>query len=170
MTSNLLFVKGDLLASRYHLDAIGHGCNCQGVMGSGIAKNIKALYPEMFHSYRGRCQKGMFRPGDFFIYRTDTHGPKWVLNLATQDRYGGGGPHASTDFIRQSLTGALSALQHVKKAESVKVGLPAIGAGLGGLSWEDTEPIYTEIAEMFPEVTLVVFRDYIRSHCPTEIL
>lgn len=168
MTANLLLVKGDLLASRHHFDAIGHGCNCQGVMGSGIAKNIKALYPEMFQSYRSRCQMGLFRPGDFFIYRTEV--PKWVLNLATQDRYGHGGPHASPEFIQQSLTKALGALQAVVKAVPVKVGLPAIGAGLGGLSWEDTEPVYIEIAKSFPEVTLVVFRDYIRSYCPTEIL
>lgn len=32
--------------------AIAHVCNCQGVMGSGIAKEIRARYPEAYQSYK----------------------------------------------------------------------------------------------------------------------
>ena len=41
---------GDILnASEYIL---AHQVNCMGIMGSGIAKQIKDKYPEVFEQYR----------------------------------------------------------------------------------------------------------------------
>lgn len=48
------FVSGDLLDAldRKEVDVIGHIVNCQGVMGSGIAKSIKDRYPAVYKEYR----------------------------------------------------------------------------------------------------------------------
>ena len=35
------FVSGDLFANRYAVQAFAHGCNCQGSMGAGIAKEFR---------------------------------------------------------------------------------------------------------------------------------
>lgn len=43
---------------------IGHGVNCSGVMGKGIALEFKRRYPEMFKSYRNLCLSGKFGPED----------------------------------------------------------------------------------------------------------
>lgn len=32
--------------------AVAHVCNCQGVMGSGIAKEVRARYPEAYQAYK----------------------------------------------------------------------------------------------------------------------
>lgn len=47
-------VKGDLLdlLVRGEVDFIGHCCNCQGVMGSGIALSIKEDFPDAYAAYR----------------------------------------------------------------------------------------------------------------------
>lgn len=47
-------IKGDLLKlyEDGEVDHIGHCCNCQGVMGSGIALSIKTDYPEAYNSYK----------------------------------------------------------------------------------------------------------------------
>ena len=43
-------VRGDLikLALDGHFDVIVHGCNCQCVMGAGIALSIRNTFPEAF--------------------------------------------------------------------------------------------------------------------------
>ena len=35
---------------------IVHQTNCQGVMGSGIAKQVKERYPEVFNAYYHYCK------------------------------------------------------------------------------------------------------------------
>ena len=46
-------VTGDLLDAfdRGEVTVIGHVVNCQGVMGSGIAKSIRDRYPSVYESY-----------------------------------------------------------------------------------------------------------------------
>jgi hypothetical protein len=46
----LTIVKGDLLKS--DCDIIAHQCNCQGVMGSGIAKQIRLQFPEAYQAFK----------------------------------------------------------------------------------------------------------------------
>ena len=43
-------VYGDLMQATE--DIIVHQVNCKGVMGSGVAKQIKANFPEVFNEYR----------------------------------------------------------------------------------------------------------------------
>jgi len=46
-------IKGDLLKEfPVNLDAIGHVCNCQGVMGSGIALAIRDKFPTVYTTYK----------------------------------------------------------------------------------------------------------------------
>jgi O-acetyl-ADP-ribose deacetylase (regulator of RNase III) len=49
-------IKGNLLDAfdKGEVNVIGHIVNCQGVMGSGIAKSIKERYPQVFNEYRGQ--------------------------------------------------------------------------------------------------------------------
>lgn len=44
------YIKGDLLET--DAPVIVHGCNCQGVMGSGVAKQIKEKYFTVYEIYR----------------------------------------------------------------------------------------------------------------------
>ncbi len=50
------YVSGDLFHNAHDAQAFAHGCNCQGSMGAGIAKNFRARYPEMYEEYRRRCK------------------------------------------------------------------------------------------------------------------
>ena len=47
-------LTGDLLVAQeeLNLDVICHQVNCQGVMGSGIAKQIRDTYPIVFENYK----------------------------------------------------------------------------------------------------------------------
>ncbi|MEO0565705.1 MAG: macro domain-containing protein, partial [Chloroflexota bacterium] len=127
------YVAGDLFANRHNVAAFGHGCNCRGVMGSGIAAQFKKHYPAMFEAYRDMCKANPreFNPGDAFLWQADD-APD-VFNLATQDGYGG--------FRPAKLEWVMAALQEMRQqADEVgimSIAIPAIGSGLGGLRWDN---------------------------------
>lgn len=49
------YVKGNILES--DAEALVNPVNCVGVMGTGLAKQFKAKYPEMFDKYKELCKK-----------------------------------------------------------------------------------------------------------------
>jgi O-acetyl-ADP-ribose deacetylase (regulator of RNase III) len=125
------YIQGDIFKNAYNVQAFGHGCNCQGVMGAGIAKEFHKRYPQMYEEYRRRCkvEPRQFNLGDVFFWKEDNQPA--VFNLATQEHY----IRAKADYtaIKKSLS--------EMKAQAVEHGIstiaiPRIGAGLGGLSWD----------------------------------
>jgi O-acetyl-ADP-ribose deacetylase (regulator of RNase III) len=62
-------VTGDLF--NLGLPAVGHGCNCAGAMGAGIAVEFKRWFPAMYQQYRRRCQQGGLQLGDVFVWDRD---------------------------------------------------------------------------------------------------
>lgn len=124
---------GDIFATTAR--AIGHGCNCRGVMGAGIAARIRKRYPSAFAEYRQACEAGAFRPTDVQLVQTNPH---WILNLATQESYGrpiwlGGGVWAKQPWIRQCL---LFVVRLAEEHSIDSVAFPQLGCSLGGLFWD----------------------------------
>ena len=58
--------------------------NTVGVMGKGVAKEFKRVYPEMFTEYQKLCEGGQFNIGELFLYKTNH---KWVLNFPTKKHW-----------------------------------------------------------------------------------
>ena len=75
----ITYVDCDLLQSPARV--LVNTVNTVGVMGKGIAKEFKQIYPEMFTEYQRLCDKGAFDIGNLWIYQT-SH--KWVLNFPTK--------------------------------------------------------------------------------------
>lgn len=48
-------VRGDLLA--YDAKVRCHQVNCKGVMGAGLAKQVKEKYPEAYEQYKAMCDQ-----------------------------------------------------------------------------------------------------------------
>jgi len=48
-------VTGNVLDS--NADVIIHQVNCQGVMGSGVAKQVKDRYPAVYEMYKAKCDE-----------------------------------------------------------------------------------------------------------------
>lgn len=118
---------GDLFAQ--HLPALAHGCNCAGVMGAGIAAQFRRRWPGMYEQYRGLCHTNVLRPGGIMPYWAADG--TLVYNLATQDRPG---RHATLTAVRAALT---AMVEHAEDHYVDRIGLPRLGAGIGGLRWPD---------------------------------
>jgi O-acetyl-ADP-ribose deacetylase (regulator of RNase III) len=143
------FVSGDLLADE-GITAFAHGCNTKGAMGAGIAKDIKKLFPNNYSDYRQACLNGAFHPGYVRVY---SENGKEIYNLATQSEFG----EAKLEHIRHSLINACA----IASAQGItKIGMPRIGAGLGGLEWEDVKKVIQEVCEN-QKIEFIVFEDFV---------
>ena len=132
-----------------------HGCNCAGAMGKGIALQFKRKFHKMFLQYNSLCTSGNFKPGDVFPYEY-TPGC-YVYNLATQKHYAIHGQLAKLEHIRKSVS---KMLEHASAHNVMDIALPKIGAGLGGLDWEDVKIVLEDVIEDYPEITLHVVEEY----------
>lgn len=52
---NIRIVNGDIFQS--DADVIVHQVNCQGVMGSGVARQVREKYPYVFQKYQELCSR-----------------------------------------------------------------------------------------------------------------
>jgi O-acetyl-ADP-ribose deacetylase (regulator of RNase III) len=124
------YVIGNLLDDNLKFDVIAHGANCFCTMGSGIAPQIKAKYPE---AYEVDCAT---KKGDKNKLGTLTHTVKQtnpiVVNCYTQYDYRGrlGG---RMDLDYKALQSCMKLLK--EKFTGKTIGLPMIGSGLAGGDW-----------------------------------
>ena len=113
---------------------IVHGCNAQGVMGSGVALAVKKKYPEAYRSYASiHADEGLVLGESYPYVHPDKKLVIW--NAITQEGFGQPLRNCSYDAIQTCFEGinfAVGTLDNVDK----EIHIPAIGAGLGGGNWE----------------------------------
>ena len=49
-------MQGDIFTTQAQV--IGHGVNTQGLMGNGVARTIRIMYPSVFKAYQQACDDG----------------------------------------------------------------------------------------------------------------
>jgi O-acetyl-ADP-ribose deacetylase (regulator of RNase III) len=128
-----------------------HGCNCAGAMGKGIAVQFKEKFPEMYRKYKHLCEEGQFTLGDVFEYN---YGKGYVFNLGTQKSWK---TKAELSAVEQSLTSMLLFASENKVSE---IALPKIGAGLGGLKWDDVKKVIEQVSSLHSGINLFVVENY----------
>lgn len=134
-------VKGDLikLAMEGDFDLIIHGCNCFCTMGAGIAKTIKQKFPEAYQIDVETEKGDKSKLGTISWAKTKIEsGELIIVNAYTQFNWRGQGQKADYAAIRKVF-------QQVKKNFSgLRIGYPAIGAGLAGGDWAKISSIIEE--------------------------
>lgn len=120
-------VRGDLMSvQRGH---IMHGCNIQGVMGSGVARLIRQQYPDAYMEYRRKYERDGLRLGTIIPV---TYGDVVIVNAMTQDFYGrDSGVYVDYDAIQRCFA---KTKQLIIESDHPfrELYMPFIGAGLGG--------------------------------------
>lgn len=128
-----IHVAEDMLDHMTNQDMVVHGCNAQGVMGAGIAKQIKRRYPAAFASYRNAYKNGL---GTLTLNRganTESDDPI-ICNMITQEFIAITGSDARMVSYDALEYGFDKVFQYANKHE-LNVHFPLIGAGLGGGDW-----------------------------------
>lgn len=149
------YVKGNLLDS--DCNYICHQVNCQGRMGSGIAKQIRERWPKVYVKYKFLCDT--FDPetllGSIDIDNTDNHN---IVNIFGQLTYGyDGKQYTSYEAFSKALKQLKSWIPY-----GVSIGFPKnIGCGLGGGDWK-------VISAMIDDILGEDFDVYIYEYNPEE--
>jgi len=128
-------IKGDLLSSDCVIRC--HQVNCRGVMGAGLAKQVKEKYPEAFDPYGNLCKTlGSKLLGE--VQFIACHDGTIIANMFAQDGYDAKG--VQTDMT--ALEECLDRLQIFAAKTGLKVGFPKnLGAGLAGGDWGKIEAL-----------------------------
>lgn len=107
--------------------------NCVGVMGAGLAKQLRILYPSHFNEYKKLCVNNAVRLGEVIIISSGETQPEFIALFPTKQHWK---DHSDIWYVDQGII-ALRNMLVTKIPESWIVAMPAVGCGLGGLSYED---------------------------------
>ena len=110
---------------------IVHGCNAQGVMGSGVAKQLRAKYPEIFYDYAENLM--VYGVSDINplgqVVFVKVSKSLTVANAITQEFYG----RTGEKYVSYIALKSCLELVAKKFGPSTPIHIPyLIGAGLGG--------------------------------------
>lgn len=116
--------------------------NTVGVMGKGIAKEFKGIYPEMFTEYQQLCERGLLDIGDLWVYKTPH---KWVLNFPTKK-------HWRSPSKPEYLEAGLQKFSQVyQEARITSISFPQLGCGNGELDWKtESKPLMEKYLKGLP--------------------
>ena len=129
-------VRGDILLSE--AQAIAHGVAPYDHFDQGLALALRERHPSMAKDFRHYCQLHNPKPGDAWLWA----GPeRLVICLVTQEPAPGNHSHPGKATTR-NVNKALRELAGIIRRENIaSLALPRLATGVGGLSWDDVEPL-----------------------------
>lgn len=113
-------------------DAIVNTVNTVGVMGAGIAKEVKLAYPEVFEQYKEACYRSEIAIGKVAAIRANDG--TWILNLPTKKHW------RQPSHLEWVQLGLIDLSQIIRKLEVKNIGMPFPGCGHGKLKRFDVRP------------------------------
>jgi O-acetyl-ADP-ribose deacetylase (regulator of RNase III) len=129
-------IGGDLLEMIDEFDVVVHGCNCFNTMGSGIARQIKNAYPDVYAADRATIKGDKSKLGKYSNYY-DAWNDVVIINAYTQYSYGN---VRSVNY--EAVAKVFASIKGVYG--NLKIAYPMIGAGLGGGNWKIISTIIDE--------------------------
>ena len=158
----IIYKKGNLLESDCNI--ICHQVNCKKVMASGIAKQIREKWPEVFVRYEeyinyfynmGIATSSEHYLGQMQLVKVDDD--KYVANFFSQDKYLPRGIcHTHYEAFRICCKKLKSHIDDYATLKSAIIGFPyKIGCGLAGGDWSIVSKI---IEEELSEYNIEIWR------------
>lgn len=136
----IIYKTGNLLDAQ--TDVIAHQVNCQGVMGSGVAKYIREKWPNVFNTYKEYLKLSDWdKPfyansnalGKCLMVDVSCGFGKWIANLFGQDFYGLDRRYTNYEALYISLE---SLKEQMEQEILVSVAFPyKMSSDRGGADW-----------------------------------
>ncbi len=139
-------VIGDILtpASGGASVVVCHQVNCMGVMGAGLARQIRDRFPEVFRAYKKQCLAWKHNPGgnlgDVLYCPAGDEAGYVVANIFGQLSYGIGRRQTDYDAVRDGLRNIAASFP----GGTIRIPY-GMGCGLGGGDWNIVLGIIMEI-------------------------
>jgi O-acetyl-ADP-ribose deacetylase (regulator of RNase III) len=144
------FKSGDLLAEP--AEALVNTVNCVGVMGRGVALQFRKAWPANFRAYAAACEREEVQPGRMFVFDTgDLTPPRYIINFPTTRHWRG---KSRMEDIEAGLAGLVT---EIERRRIRSIALPPLGAGLGGLPWDEVRQRIENALGALNDVAVVVF-------------
>lgn len=107
-----------------------HGCNAQGVMGSGVAALVKKLHPFAYLAYKQAQRRYGLKLGQVIMWENQDE-DRSIANVITQEFYGRDArrQYVSYDAV---VVGLQAVVKYMEAMPEMPIHLPMIGGGLGG--------------------------------------
>lgn len=145
----IIYVKQDIFKSPAQV--LVNTVNTVGVMGKGIAKRYKEVYPDMYKRYREFCEAELLKIGNLWIYKSED---KWILNFPTKTTWK---KPSKMEYIELGLEKFVDTY-YEKGIQSIS--FPQLGCGNGGLDWEEVKPVMEKYLKDLPiDVFIHIYDD-----------
>lgn len=128
----MLITKGNVIhmAEAGMFDVLVHGCNCQNIMGAGVARQIRNVFPTAYDADKAYSTKSRDMLGTYSSAVVPLFGmlgkTVTVVNAYTQFAPGGGEDVFDYDAFADVLD------RIAEDYPDKIIGMPAIGCGLAG--------------------------------------
>ena len=148
--------EGNILSIERGL--IVHQCNCRGVMGAGLAKQIKEKWPIVYNSYKKFIKEENGNVSNLLgeVQFIGVTKEIWVANLFGQDNFGRKKDVVYTSYSAHSK--AWKMIQLARNTSNVLENVYApfyIGSGLANGDWKRIH----KIAEKYvPDITWIKYK------------
>ena len=150
----MILKSGDLFRS--DKQTIVNTINCVGVMGAGIAKKAKQLFPVMYKDYVERCKNKFVLPGNPYLWKNPDIHEHWILNFPTKNHWRN---PSKLEWVEQGLEFFLR--NHIEWGIT-SIAFPALGCGNGGLWWIDVKQVMEKYLSKV-DVPIEIYRPQLTS-------
>ena len=166
---NISLIEGDMFFST--MQTLTITVNLQKIMGKGLALRTKHQFPDVYVKYEDACRNKRIRVRRPYLYKRETsfdqelgypslrfstpNAVKWFLLFATKEKW-------RDDSRLDDIEGGLDWVKKNYKKENIKsLAMPALGCGLGNLSWADVGPLMCKyLHEMEIQVEIYLPREH----------
>ncbi len=151
------YVQGNLLDAE--ADALVNTVNTVGVMGKGIALMFKERFPKNMREYAKACKLGEVVTGKIFVTETgELMGPKWIINFPTKQHW------RAKSKIEWIDDGLVDLRRFIVDNNVKSIAIPPLGAGNGGLNWQDVKPKIQKALGDLDKVSILVYEPTAKYH------
>jgi O-acetyl-ADP-ribose deacetylase (regulator of RNase III) len=147
--AQIILTSGDLFEAG--TDALVNTVNCIGIMGRGVALQFKKAYPLNFHEYEAACKAGEVQPGHMFVHETGKFSPRFIVNFPTKRHWKG------KSQIEDIDSGLVALVAEIRARGIKSIAIPPLGAGLGGLDWNDVLPRIKSALQDLSNLDVVIY-------------
>lgn len=155
----IIYTQGNLLNA--NTQALVNTVNTVGVMGKGIALAFKQQFPDNFKQYAKACKQGQVKVGEMFITEVEKNPSipqqtQWIVNFPTKQHWRN----------KSQIEWIISGLQDLRiwliNNQIQSIAVPPLGAGNGGLTWEQVKPLIEQALGDLEQVEIQIFEPSIQ--------